>query len=219
MLTPTDAEMMALAEVGPLLRFAAEHVEGLNPSLSLAVAEAVDAQQNQHWTPEISQQFWQAFGQLCDLIKPVTMECLAASNRNIVARSWIRVWRNGSVYSLAERTSSRYLMLLFLLLLFVTPLQLYIWVSTNLSKQLDAEVSDLTTRSAQLSAAYAPIANEKLDNKALQDQATKLFEDAEALATDAKRALLFGAFATDIVCRYTPHGSCRPKNRLLVRVV
>ena len=188
MSTPTDAELVALGEAGPLLRFAAEHVEALDPGLSLAIAEAVDAHQNQHWNPEISQKFWQAFAQLCTLIKPVTMECLAATQRNLKARSWFRFWRRGQYFSLAERTSSRYLSLLFFLLAVVTLPQLYIWVSANLSKQLDDLVKDLTVRSAQLTTAFMPIANVDL-NAQQMDQAEKIKGDADALAADARRAL------------------------------
>jgi hypothetical protein len=157
MSTPTDAELAVLDEAGPLLRFAAEHVEALDPSLSLAIAEAVDAHQNQHWTAEVSQKLWQAFARLCTLIKPVTMESLEAAHRNLKARSWFRFWRRGQNFSLAERTSSRYLSLLFFLLAVVTLPQLYIWVSANVSQQLDDLVKDLTVRSAQLTTAFMPI--------------------------------------------------------------
>jgi hypothetical protein len=95
MSTPTEAEIVALGEAGPLLRFASEHVTELDPQLSLAIAEASDAKQSERWTPEISQRFWQAFGRLCDLIKPVTMESLAATHRNIDPSKWSRLWRRG----------------------------------------------------------------------------------------------------------------------------
>jgi hypothetical protein len=57
MSTPSDDEVTALAAAGQLLRFASEHVEGLEPSLSLAIAEAIDAHQSKRWSPEISQKF------------------------------------------------------------------------------------------------------------------------------------------------------------------
>jgi hypothetical protein len=98
MSTPTGAESVALEEAGPLLRYAAEHVNELDPDLSLAIAEAMQAEQDQQWTPAVSQRFWTAFSRLCSLIKPVTMECLVAADQSVVSRSWIRFWRRGQKY-------------------------------------------------------------------------------------------------------------------------
>ncbi len=64
----SEAEAKALGEAGPLLRFAAEHVRELQPDLSLAIAEARIADENDAWTPEISEKFWTAFAKLCNLI-------------------------------------------------------------------------------------------------------------------------------------------------------
>jgi hypothetical protein len=197
MSTPTEAEIAALDEAGPLLRFAAEHVERLDPGLSLAIAEAVDARQNQRWTPEISQKFWGAFTELCHLIKPVTMDCLAAAHRNIGARSWFRFWRSGQNSSIAERSSSRYLILLIILLAVVTPLQFYAWVSTNLSKQLDGMVGNLVVEAAQLSAEKERLpSGEKDPNGQFKypytQAVSRLNAAADALAAESDRAISTG---------------------------
>ncbi len=113
-----------------------------------------------------------------------------ATHRNLKARSWFRFWRRGQNFSLAERTSSRYLSLLFFLLAVVTLPQLYIWVSANLSRQLDGLVTDLTVRSAQLTTAFMPIVGVTL-NAQQQDQAERIKGDADALAADARRALYY----------------------------
>ncbi len=193
MSTPTAAEIAALEEAGPLLRFAAEHVDQLDPKLSLAIAEAIDASQNGHWTPAVSQQFWQAFAELCTLIKPVTMDCLAAAHRNVPVRSWIRFWRRGQSFSIAERTSSRYVILLFVLLAVVTPLQFDVWVLTNLSRKLDAMVADLAVGAAQVSAEKVQLPALPQDHPASDDQlrlVTRLNEDANQLRAKASSTLV-----------------------------
>ena len=130
---PSETERVALGEAGPLLRFAAKRVKDLDPNLSLAIAKARAAADGNSWTPDISQYFWAAFSKLCDLIQPVTMDCLSAGNRNIEPCMFNR-WRGVGKISLAERSSSRYLATLFVLILVILPQQLYVWTCTNLSK-------------------------------------------------------------------------------------
>jgi len=188
MSTPTEAESSALNEAGGLLRFAAEHVERLDPALSLAIAEAIEAKRDQRWTPETSQKFWQAFAELCNLIRPVTLDCLAAAHRNIPARSWFRFWRRSQSLSIAERTSSRYVILLFVLLIVVTPLQFSVWVLTNLSTKLDAMVAELAVGAAQLGAEKAQLPALPQQGPYSPEQVrpvTKLNDDANQLRLKA----------------------------------
>jgi hypothetical protein len=192
MSTPTDAEVVALDEAGPLLRYAAEHANELDPDLSLAIAEAMQAKQDQQWTPAVSERFWTAFSRLCNLIKPITMECLLAADQSVTSRSWIRFWRNGKKYSLTERTSSRYLILLFCLLFVVTPFQLYVWVSTNMSKQLDDLVAAMTVQSGQLTVAAEPLmSTAKSDTDTFQKAAVKVMEDSKSLSGVAERSFYY----------------------------
>jgi len=195
MSTPTAAESAALDEAGPLLRFASEHADKLDPTLSLAIAQAIEASRDQQWTPQVSQKFWQAFAELCKLIRPVTMDCLAAAHRDIPVRSWVRFWRRGQNVSIAERTSSRYMILLFVLLIVATPMQFYVWVSSNLAKQLDAQISSLTVEAAPLSAEYTqlpvtPNSAASAFTPEQKQQQEKLVQDATAVAADACRVLL-----------------------------
>ena len=132
---PSPTEQTALTDSGPLLRFASEKVDNLDPALSLAIATARDAAANNAWTPQISQQFWGAFSKLCDLVQPATMDSLVASDRNLESCKWNR-WRSLSKISLAERSSQRYLGLLFILLAITVPLQLYVWMCTNITKEI-----------------------------------------------------------------------------------
>jgi hypothetical protein len=193
MALPTAAEIAALDEAGPLLRFAAEHVDQLDPSLSLAIAASIEAGRSQQWTPEIAQKFWVAFAALCKLIRPVTMDCLAAARRDIPVRSWVRFWRRGQCVSIAERTSSRYMILLFALLFVATPMQFYVWVCSNLVKQLDAQLTSLTAEAAPLAAEYAQvpvISGAGAFTTEQKQQQEKLNQDATAVAADACRVAL-----------------------------
>jgi hypothetical protein len=132
----TDSDLAALNASGPLLRFAAENVKNLDPDLPLAVAEAHAAAANDSWDPKISQRFWGAFARLCDLIHPVTMDCLYAAEPTIDPPRWRRYF-GGEKRSVAARSSGRYLGLLWILLGSILPIQLYVWTCSNLSKKID----------------------------------------------------------------------------------
>jgi hypothetical protein len=131
----SETDVVALREAGPLIRFAAEHIKDLEPDLSLAIAQARTANDDGKWTPEVSQSFWNAFSKLCDHIKPVTMDCLAAAEPNIVKCSWTTGKCERKNISLAERSSTRYLIALIGLIVLILPLQLYVWTCTNLAKK------------------------------------------------------------------------------------
>jgi hypothetical protein len=130
------SDLAALKEAEPLLRFAAERIKNLDPDLALAIAEAREAADSDKWSPQVSQRFWHAFAKLCDLIQPATMDCLAAAQPNIEPPRWLRFLGLGKK-SIAERSSSRYLFALLVLLVVIQPIQLYVWTCTNLSKKID----------------------------------------------------------------------------------
>lgn len=135
---PTDAEELALRQAGGLLRFAAENVEKLDEEISLAIAQATAAKATDAWTPSASQAFWLAYGRLCDLVRPVTVECLTAVSPVSVARRGFWAFLGPKQTSLAGRTSQRFLAALIALLLLVVPIQLYAWTLANLSKDIEA---------------------------------------------------------------------------------
>jgi hypothetical protein len=126
---------LTLGEAGPLLRFAAERVKELDPNSSLAVAEA--RAPNDKWTPQLSQTFWAAFSKLCDVIQPVTLECLAAGHPSIDRCTFRLTSCEPTKISIAERSSKRYFAVLIGLLAVILPIQLYVWTCTNLSKKID----------------------------------------------------------------------------------
>ena len=131
-----ESELAALNETGPLLRFAAERVKDLDPDLPLAIAQARQAATADQWSPEISQRFWNAFARLCDLIQPVTMDTIRSAQQKIQPPPWRKRFGAGPK-SIAQRSSGRYLRILFLLLALILPIQLFVWTCTNLSNKID----------------------------------------------------------------------------------
>jgi len=193
-MTPaTGSDIAAVAEAGPLLRFAAEHVPQLDPELSSAIAEAEEAIRADAWTPQIAQRFWHAFATLCDVVKPVTLDAIAANRPMFDHRSWLPPWTRGSKISLAERTSARYMRMLVAFLIVIIPLQLYTWSLTNLSKDADSLAKDLMLRSAQLSQDYVHLNTATMDPKHqwTTDETTaaeRMKTEADTLVRDGFRA-------------------------------
>jgi hypothetical protein len=145
----SGTEIRALEEADALLRFAAERVADLNPDLSLALAEARAAMENDRWTPQLAQRFWIAFAKLCDLVQPVTLDCLAEGRRRVPVFTWLP-WRGREDATVAERSSRRYLGVLVTLLLLILPLQLYVWTVTSVSRKLEALIADEKARITRL---------------------------------------------------------------------
>ena len=194
----TDSDLAALIESGPLLRFAAERVKNLDPDLSLALAEARAAADDQQWTPQISQRFWAAFAKLCDLILPVTMDSLSAAGHTIAP--WgLRRLIGARKESLAERTSRHYLYLLFLLLGLILPIQLYVWTCTVLSKRVDdlltaqnAKFAELTQEFNKLNVETRNLESSKWSNDQvamadkISDEASSTDGDIDRLVTEVQ---------------------------------
>jgi len=188
----SESERCALDEAGPLLRYAAEHVKDLDPDLPLAIAEARQAAAAAQWSPQISQRFWNAFAKLCDQVQPVTMDSLKAAERKLPVPRWLRFLDLGQK-SIAERSSRRYLMLLFVLLALILPIQLYVWTCTNLSKKIDDLVAAQRTQYATLVQEFnrldietKPIPAEKWSSEQ-QAKASKIVDASSAIRDSVDR--------------------------------
>ena len=188
----SDSELAALNESGPLLRFAAERVKDLNPDLPLAIAQARQAAASDQWSPDISQRFWNAFAKLCDLIQPVTMDTLEAAQRILPASPLLRPFGAGE-RSIAERSSGRYLLLLFVLLGLILPIQLYVWTCTNLSKKIDDLIAGQKTQYSTLAQEYNRLNVETRNvpadkwSKEQQERADKVTDGATSLQETTDR--------------------------------
>jgi hypothetical protein len=185
----SPSEAAALLNSGPLLLFAAQHVKSLDPDLSLAIAEARAAQEGNAWTPQIAQRLWSAYAKLCEAIDPVTMECLGVAQANIKRRKW---FGGTEQVSLAERTSSFYSVLLIVLLVPLLIVQLYVWICSNQSKQIDAIMPQYKTQFATLTTEYTKLSAATANKKASDwtpdeiTAATKVTNDAAALNEQAE---------------------------------
>jgi len=213
---PTGAELGALTESGPLLRFAAERVKDLDPNLSLAIAEANESANNDTWTPQASQSFWQAFNKLCALIRPSTMECLAARAQIVKATSLFG--GKEKTTSLAERSSATYRWALLVAILIAIPLQLYVWSGNielknmaDILSTLLAEDANFTQQYHQLEGAFAKYGEAHpvmpgqtpppLSDPELVDRFSQFLTLSRALDMDVQRL----AYVTGILQLMTHH--------------
>ena len=209
MSTVSKDEEIALKQAGSLLRFAAERVKKLDPKLSLAIAEAQAAAENKQWTPAVAQRFWVAFATLCDLILPVTLDCLEAAQPTIPRCKLPFFSGTGKLGSLAERSCRRYVVLLLILLLaIVIPIQLYLWSCTRQSEKVDEGVKSTKVMMAQLSTLFTEL-NTARDDKRSKDEnapwtseenakADKIAGEADTLNFEADKLLSQAELLTTI---------------------
>jgi hypothetical protein len=211
---PTEAELAALKQSGPLVRFASENIEKLDPACILAISEAQASRARGEWTPAISQKFWSAFNCLCTLVKPVTVDSLTTLHKDLAHKSMLRPWRSPGNESLAERSSRYYMTMLIALLVLVVPLQLLVCMYSNLATDIDQKSNALSVASASFESQFQPLGkrtmvplgeNRKwsdeevaeldainLSKEALQDQSSRLNESTSLLKGLLPRTIMPG---------------------------
>lgn len=181
---PSMSERKALAESGPLLRFASENVRDLDPAWTRAIAEARIAAEQNRWQPQIAEQFWKAFNGLCQSIQPATMDSISAKQNNISVWRWFPPRKKET--SLAARTSGRYLVVLFCLIGITVPLQLYAWLYSIESKRSDDLVTELRSTANATNEAYQTLYEETPNGTGGQFDADQI-KEAKAIIQQAKR--------------------------------
>jgi hypothetical protein len=85
-ISPSEAEALKSAVV--LIKYAAESPKSLPETIVVPIANAREAQETGQWSPDIAGKFWAAYSSLCDFLKPVTLETIAAS-ATTYRRRWI----------------------------------------------------------------------------------------------------------------------------------
>jgi hypothetical protein len=75
--SPPENEALNTAAV--LIKYAAESPKTLPETIVLPIANAWKAREDKSWNPDISSKFWTGYSALCDLLKPVTLDTIAAS--------------------------------------------------------------------------------------------------------------------------------------------
>jgi hypothetical protein len=77
-------------------------------------------------------------------------------------------------------------------MILIIPLQLYVWIGTNLSKQTDELLKDLSTNVVRVSEHFSHV-----DQHWTEEDAKKFFVDAESLKSTAKR-IIHNAYLLDL---------------------
>jgi hypothetical protein len=134
---PHPAEVEAVQQAGMLLRFAAENVKDVPQNVVSAIAASWEAKDTDRWTTTTSSEFWSAFHTLCLLIKPVSLDSLAANLPGPALRRW-QIWRSvESVAPLAKRTARGYLVVLLICLALAVLGQFLVTTSATMSEEID----------------------------------------------------------------------------------
>jgi hypothetical protein len=148
-------EVKALSDAGLLIRYAAESPKALPESIIMPIALAWKAQEESAWSPEISAKFWTAYSALCDLLKPVTLETIAAS---LPAKS-LRWMFFGDVVetTLAEKAAWRFRILLFVLLMIAVTLGFVASAATQVTNEIKEFITKGNAAAVEAAAAIANI--------------------------------------------------------------
>jgi hypothetical protein len=165
-----------------LIKYAAESPKQLDESILTPIVQAWAARAQNTWSAQMAASFWSAYSNLCDFMKPVTLDTIACNKDSITQRKWI-IFGPKRPISLAQRSVNNFLLLLGALLLFAIVLgyvnssviSLTADINALLAKgdKLAPQISaDMTTISAQI-ATEMPNENPlkvSLDNTKLKEE-------------------------------------------------
>jgi hypothetical protein len=135
---PQKSELEALDNSAKLLKFAAENIKDPKdlPEATVAtIATAWQRRSDGSWDADISTKFWQAYATLATLIKPVSLDSLTATAKQVTVRKWLWFGPESQV-SIAHRSARRYLALLLMLLVISSVLGFMSSTVLNLSTQI-----------------------------------------------------------------------------------
>ena len=128
------SEDKALGDASLLIKYAAESPKTLPENIIMPIASAWQAREDNTWSPDVSSKFWTAYGALCDLLKPVTLDTISASQPTKFRR-WF-FFGDYVEMTLAQRTASRYRIWLIVLLAFAALFGFVASASTKLSDDI-----------------------------------------------------------------------------------
>jgi hypothetical protein len=152
---PQASEEQALKDASVLIKYAAESPKALPDSVMVPIATAWKAQEENAWGPDVSSKFWTAYSALCDLLKPVTLETIAAGQPTKSLR-WIFF---GDVVqsTLAEQVARRYRILLIVLLAIAVTLGFVASAATRISDEVKEFVTQGNAAAMDVAAALSSI--------------------------------------------------------------
>jgi hypothetical protein len=149
------SEEQALKDASVLIKYAAESPKALPDGVMMPIALAWKAQEENAWSPDVSSKFWTAYSALCDLLKPVTLETIAAA-QPIKSLRWVFF---GDVVqsTLAEQSARRYRILLVGLLAIAVTLGFVASAATKVSEEVKEFIDKGNAAATEVSAALANI--------------------------------------------------------------
>jgi hypothetical protein len=136
-----NSEVVALNNSTKLLKFAAESPKDVPPAVVADLLAAWEAAENNAWNPTIATAFWVAYGKLCDLIKPVTMDTLAMGEPRVPPTGWRRLFPHPTA-SRAQAKATGYLALLLLLVGFAVAFGFIASTTAKLSDDIQKLVDE-----------------------------------------------------------------------------
>jgi len=152
------SEEKALNDASLLIKYAAESPKTLPENIMMPIAVAWQARDDNAWNPEVSAKFWTAYSALCDLLKPVTLETIAASTPS-KSRRWF-FFGDYVELTLAQRTARRYRIGLIVLLAFAVVCGFVASASTKLSDDIKDLIPRGNTAASEAASAIATIKGE-----------------------------------------------------------
>jgi hypothetical protein len=151
-------EEKALNEASLLIKYAAESPKTLPENIMIPIALAWKAREDDAWSPDVSSKFWIAYSALCDLLKPVTLETISASEP-IKSRRWF-LFGDYVELTLAQRTASLYRVALIVLLAIAVVCGFVASASTKLSDDIKDLIPRGNTAALEAAAGIATIKGE-----------------------------------------------------------
>jgi hypothetical protein len=177
-------EDKALNDASLLIKYAAESPKTLPENIMMPIALAWKAREDSAWSPDISSKFWTAYSTLCDLLKPVTLDTISASEP-VKSRRWV-FFGDYVEQTLAQRAASRYRIVLFLLLATAVIFGFVVSTTTKMSDDIKDFVVRGNTAAMEAAAAIATIKGELDKITPPVDNSLQLSLDDSRISADTK---------------------------------
>lgn len=148
-------EDKALNDASLLIKYAAESPKTLPETIMMPITLAWKAREDNGWSPDVSSKFWTAYSGLCDLLKPVTLGTIAASEP-VKSRRWL-LFGDFVETTLAEKMARRYRILLSFLLATAVIFGFVASAATRINDDIKEFITQGNMAATQAAAAIATI--------------------------------------------------------------
>jgi hypothetical protein len=177
-------EEKALNDASLLIKYAAESPKTLPENIMMPIALAWKAREDNAWSPDVSSRFWIAYSALCDLLKPVTLETISASEPT-KSRRWLFFGDLVEV-TLAQKTARRYRILLFLLLTTAVIFGFLTTATTKMSEDIKDSIVRGDTAAMEAAVTITTIKSELDKMTPPVDNSLQLSLDDSRIGADTK---------------------------------